>query len=77
MLSQRLEAEREFADLRGDEYRCPRDAEVKVDLLERRLSVHLKLADLVEPIATPDDTLAAVREIQALSLEAAADRFLS
>lgn len=48
---------------------------VRVEVGDNVNSITAKLADLVEPIATPDDTIAMVEQIQALTGEDASARF--
>ena len=50
---------------------------VRIEPGETIQSLTMKLADLVEPIATPDDTLETAREIEALSQDAAEERFIN
>jgi tetratricopeptide (TPR) repeat protein len=50
---------------------------VRVEIGDNANSIAAKLADLVEPIITPDDTLAMVREIQSLPLSSVPSRFAS
>jgi tetratricopeptide (TPR) repeat protein len=50
---------------------------VRVEPGDSVQSLTIKLADLVEPIASPDDTLATVNEIRGLSTSAATARFIS
>ena len=50
---------------------------IRVEVGDNATSIVAKLADLVEPIVTPDDTLAMVRQIQSLTPTSLSSRFAS